>query len=143
MPGTCTVALKHPHGLVLELYNEVMEAEPLPGGGMRDVKRFRVNHKAGKVILNGWNTRPKKGEPRMPAVGGSFALTHNVDKDFFDEWLKQHADADIVVNKLIFSTPNQNDVTKEAKSLDRQGLKSGLEPLDRANLPKGVSTATV
>lgn len=54
-----------------------------------------------------------------------YALTKNVDADFFALWLEQNKDAPYVQNKLIFAMPNATDAdacareTKSARSASR------------------------
>lgn len=137
MPGTVTVALKLPHGLICRLHTMVDVEEPLPGGGTKTVKRAQPTGVTFK--LNGY-LRPARGdEPPPPAMPGAFALTHNIDKDTFEEWMRQNQDLDLVKNKLIFASEKADYVRREAH--EHEGLKCGLEPIDRSKLPKKIQSA--
>jgi len=60
-------------------------------------------------------------------------LTHGVDADFFAAWMDANKDSDVVKGGHIFAHAKTNEVVAEAK--DKISLKTGLEPLDRNNLP--------
>ena len=137
MAGTVTVALRHPHGIICRLHKQEDTEEPLPGGGTKTVKRWLPDGRQFK--LNGYS-RPARGdEPPPPATMGGFTLTHNVDKDLFDEWMAQNKDHDLIKNGLLFAHEKPNNTGAEAR--EKRDVKSGLEPLDRNALPKGISTA--
>lgn len=133
MTSTVTVACKMPHGLVCRLFRMVDNPEPLPGGGTKNVKRAMVQPEL-TFKLNGYLVPAKRDEPPPPAMPSAFALTHGVDKDLFDEWLKQNKDLDLVRAGLVFAYEDENETKAQVK--DSKSLKCGLEPLDRSNLPK-------
>lgn len=137
MSETITVACKLPHGLVLRLHHKVETQEPLPGGGTKKVPRWMPNPQAPTVVLKGYLQKYKPGNAPM-SVGSQFALTEGVDKDFFDEWLKQNQDLDAVANGLVFASEKFDTVTGLMK--DFSGTRSGLEPIDPDKLPRGVSS---
>ena len=56
------------------------------------------------------------------------------------EWLKQNQTHDAVISGLIFCADKR--VNAEAKAREGAKLRSGFEPLDPANLPRGIQTAT-
>jgi hypothetical protein len=126
MPDTVTVASKLQNGLVLQLYKMVPTREPLPGGGTRETKRAEKVHQpitiAGCAVFRGVDLAER--EPKV--LTGGYALTHGVDAEFFAEWLRQNADADIVRNKLVFA--HATDTAGQAK--EHAALKSGAEPLE-------------
>ncbi len=133
--ATVTVALKHPHGLVLRLYDMVEVNEPVMGGGSRLVKVARYNGK--QVILKGYS--PKGSSVPLPAVDSSFALTSGVPKDFWDAWLAQNRDHPFVVNGIIFASTDSKYVGD--KSREREELRCGMEPLNPSKLPvSGIQT---
>ena len=74
---------------------------------------------------------PPEGFPAKPEMVGGYALTHGIDKDFWDEWVKQHKDAPYVKSGMIMAYESVD----AAKGFSRERAKelSGLEPLD----PKG------
>ena len=134
MPGQVTVACKLPHGLILQLCKEVEEPEQ----GQAGHKLVKVwKRQPERVKINGYLA---KYQPDLPpaAENSSYALTHGVDKEFWDQWLAQNRELDMVKAKLIFASEKQDTVTQAMKTYD--GTKCGLEPLDRNKLPKNIST---
>jgi hypothetical protein len=132
MAGTVTVACKLPAGLVLRVFDMVETQEPVMGGGYRAVKVAR--ERPHRITLKGWS-HAQNMAPNAPIIGG-FALTPNVDKDFWDAWLTQNQELDAVRNGLIFA--HEKPVNAEAEAKDKKTVKSGLERLDPAKLPKGI-----
>ena len=130
--STVTVALKAPHGLKLRLF-EFKETEvAVLGGGLKSQKEaFPID---GEVVLNGTSMK-KEDAPHCLIIDG-FALTPNVNKEFFDKWMTQNKDHHIVKNGLIFACASQHDAQDQANA--RVALKSGLEPLDPESLPRGL-----
>lgn len=133
MPGVVTVGCKLPHGLILQLQEKRTRPEPVMGGGFKDVDRWE---KTGKAIkINGYAQRPDKA-PETSLVasdgrGNAFALTRNVDADFFDHWLKQNADMDVVTRGMIFASARPGDVEGHAK--EHKTERSGFERFDPEN----------
>ena len=129
-----TVACKLPHGLILRLFEMESANEPVMGGGYREVKRAR---QTGSTVRVNGNAVPFGVRPDHPIVAG-YALTHGVDKDFFDEWMKQNRDSDIVKNHLVFAYERAESARDAAKDHAKQ--RSGLEPIEPdtdPRLPKG------
>lgn len=118
-----TVACKIPNGLILRLFKMEDAQEPMFGGGFRKVKRAA---QVGQTVTINGPALPK-GARAIFAPGG-YALTPNVPKDFFEQWLKQNHDHEAVVRKLIFAQVAHDDVAAEAE--EHSKVKSGLEPLD-------------
>lgn len=123
---TVTVACKFPPGLVLQHQKSRKIQVPLMGGGYTEVVEFhRVGqqvHVRGPGIAHG-----VKGY-RAPELEGGYALTHKVDGAFFDEWLKQNADTDLVRNKIVFAASESDDVEAEAR--DNESRVTGFEPVN-------------
>lgn len=141
MPGTLTVGCKLPNGLVLQVFDMEEHAVPVLGGGTKMEKRA-VPAKAGmRLKLNGWARRPN--DPFRHPIMHGVALTHNVDADFFNEWLRQNRDSDVVKNGVVFAATKDSEVAAQAK--DKATLRSGFEEVDRDNLPeefrKKITTA--
>lgn len=136
MAGTVTVACKLPHGLVLRLFDMVDYDEAQSGGGFKTVKRAFPRDKT--VTLNGYLTPHRFAEIQPAAPNSSYALTHGVDKDFFDEWMRQNASLAAVQNKLIFANEKQDSVNGMVR--DNKARRCGMEPIDRDKLPRGVQT---
>jgi hypothetical protein len=132
MAGTVTVACKLPHGLILRLFRMETRNEPVMGGGTREVQ---VATQVGEpVVIKGY-AAPFGQVPSVPIEGG-YALTPNVDADFWAAWVKQNEDHDAVRNRLIFA--NEKSESAQRKAKDQTKVRSGLEPIDPQRLPKGI-----
>jgi len=105
------------------------------GGGSRKVKK--AVPVPGRITLKG-NAFAVDRAPKAEIVCG-YALTPGVDAEFFEEWLRQNADHDAVRNGMIFAHMKAEDVSAEAR--EKKDVKSGLEPINRNKLPKGIETA--
>lgn len=139
MSDTLTVACKLPHGLVLRLHEMVEINEPTAGGSFRKVKRAQVIGEP--VTIRGYLRRFDRATEQAPlASGSSFALTQGVDADFFKKWLDQNKDLDAVRNGLIYAHGDADFVEGFIK--EHAAVKSGLEPVDPNNLPKGIKAFT-
>lgn len=132
MPGQVTVACKVPNGVLLRLFKMVPSSEPVLGGGRRETTIAEVI--AAPVKIHG-PARPFGADPVALVVGG-YALTPNVDADFFAEWMRQNADHDMVKNNLIFAHEKRDTVEKKAE--DRSEVLSGLQPMDMSMVQKGT-----
>lgn len=73
---------------------------------------------------------PPVGFPERPEIINGAALTHGVDKDWFDEWLVQNKLNPIVINKMVFAHETMDGVRGESADLSK--FLSGLEPIDPA-----------
>lgn len=134
--STVTVACKLPHGLVLRLFRMEDYEVPVPGGGTRTEKR--AVQKGESIKVNG--VAVPYGKAPTTIISDGYALTTNVPSDFFEEWLRQNAEADYVKNKMIFAKPREEDVKAFAK--ENAGRRSGLEPIDPEKPPvRGVAKA--
>ncbi|MDG4874187.1 hypothetical protein P9273_03625 [Mesorhizobium sp. WSM4935] len=135
MSATVTVACKLPHGLVLRLHKMEDVNEPTAGGGFRKVKRAQV---VGEPVTIKGYSRPfdRRTEQAPAAVTSSYALTRGVDADFFKAWLDQNKDLDAVKNNLIWAHDDTDMVEGFIK--EHAAQKSGFEPVDPNNLPRGI-----
>lgn len=124
-----TVACKLPHGLRLRIFRMVDGTENISGNNVRMVKT--AEQVGEDVVIKG--VAVEFG--REKALASGFALTPNVDKEFFDEWLKQNAQHDAVKNGLIFAATTRDAV--EGKAEDNKSIRSGLEPLDMSMVKRG------
>jgi hypothetical protein len=130
MAGTVTVALKLPHGLVLRLFDMVKKVEPAFGGGVREFEIAQA--KPQRVTLNGY-AAPWGMSPNCIVVGG-YALTPNVDAEFFQTWMAQNKESNLVKNHLIFAYARDNDTS--AKAREYEATRCGLEPIDPEKPPQ-------
>lgn len=135
MTATVSVACKLPHGLELRLFNIVDAVESNALGEIRAVKRAEPLPTT--VTIRGYLEKQRPDQP-MPARGSSYAITHGVDKEFFDKWLVQNKDHDAVKNKLIFASEKQDTVRGMMNEF--KSTRSGFEPVDPNNLPKNIQT---
>lgn len=128
-----TVACKIPMGLVLQCCRKTTYFEDTPGGAR---ERVRYDKHGQRFVARGtsYPALPPKGFPqRVPTVGG-YALTQGIPADFWEQWLEQNADTDMVKNKLIFAYASLVDVRDEAREYAH--VLSGLEPLVPDNDPR-------
>ncbi len=121
--ATVTVACKMPNGMILQLCKPMVHREPILGGGAREVTQW---HPYGPKVKVHGPARPFGAAPATRVVGG-YALTSGVPADFFAEWLEQHKEDAVVVNKMIMAHGNPNWIAGWAK--DHRTLQSGLQPL--------------
>lgn len=124
-----TVACKLSTGLVLQLYEMRDTMENVSGNNSRVVK---IAHPVGDPVTVRGTATPFGVQ--KPLVGG-YALTPNVDKEFFDEWTRQNKDHAAVKNGMIFARESRDDV--EGMAEERADLKSGQEPLDMTMVKQG------
>ncbi len=129
MPDTVSVGCKIPNGLMLQLYRVETYDEQLMAGGTRKAKR--AIPEGLPVKLNGCARRVGKDMPHQILMGAG--ITHGVDADFFNEWVRRNADSDVVKKGLVFSQTKPGEI--EAQVKDHRTLKSGMEPIDPRNLP--------
>jgi hypothetical protein len=86
---------------------------------------------------------PPKGFPPPPEMMNGAALTRGVDKDWFDEWLRQHRRDPIVINKMIFAAETDDALRGESAELSK--FLSGLDPVnpgDDSRIPKSTRIGT-
>jgi hypothetical protein len=126
-PKLVTVACKIPQGVRLQLCRRVDFVEDTPSGPRQ---KFRYD-KFGDVVLVRGPAIPRSYDAKfpMPEIVGGAALTRNVDGDFWREWLKQHADSDLVKGKMIFAY-DQNTDHVQKRAIEQKDIRSGLEPVD-------------
>lgn len=133
MTKTVTVACKLPHGLILRVFKMVDVEEAQPAGSVRTVPR--AQQVGAPVTIKGYLQKYDPSNPPV-AVAPSFALTHGVDKEFFEEWLRQNHDHAAVVNNLIFASDKASTVNGRVK--EHADQPNGFEPIDRNRLPKRI-----
>ncbi len=129
---TVTVASKLPMDFVLQLHDKVTRHEPVIGGGMREFAVYQQRFGAPTYIINGNSWAQNKGPHQQ--IQSGFAITHGIPKAFWEEWLDQQGNSDIVRNGMIFAHSDLASVTAHAK--ENENEKSGLERLDPADMKK-------
>ena len=118
------IACKHPNGVVLNL--DRYEVTNKTSNSIQ-----RVNGKA-TVTLAGWSHRQNQPDP-TEGLGG-YAFTP-VPLDFWQEWVKQHPDFPMIVDKIIVG-PHKDPVTQARDHADipkmfapTDGVVKGITPL--------------
>ncbi|SDR17568.1 hypothetical protein [Paraburkholderia tuberum] len=134
--ATVIVASKLPMDLIARLYNAVERAEPVMGGGVRKFRVYEPRPDTKAFIFQG-NSFPQNKGAHQRIVAG-YALTHDIPKAFWDEWLAQNEKSDYITNGMIFAHTQDGSTVAHAKEME--GEKSNLERLDPDNLPKGLKT---
>lgn len=138
MGDKVTVACKLPHGVRLRTFNMEKDREPVMGGGTREVKKAVWDGR--EFVIKGV-AAPAGMAPKARMMGG-FALTPGVDKDFWEAWLAQNKESDMVKNGLIFAQTQGDRASLRDNVKDHVKQRSGLEPIDPNNLPvKGIEQA--
>lgn len=69
-------------------------------------------------------------------VIGGYGLTENVDKDYFEKWLKQHANQRYVKGEMVFAQAKMNSA--QSKASENASVKTGLEGLPQDKPVEGV-----
>lgn len=96
--------------------------------GPRDVVRW---DRTGKIVRIRGTAYPRgtppEGFPEKPTLVAGFALTPDVDKEFWDEWLKQNAKAAYVTSGMLMAYEKLDTVKGVAS--DFRSEVSGLEPM--------------
>jgi hypothetical protein len=107
------------------------------GGGTRQgqIAEPREMNDIHEVRLNGY-TVPRGRDRVTQVLGGNigYALTPGVDREFFEEWLRQNKSMPAVVKGLIFASDSMDTLTKRSK--EHAKTKNGLEPIDPKNPPR-------
>ena len=85
---------------------------------------------AGTAFPNG-NT---EGMER-PDMASGFAMTHGVDREFFEEWMSQNEGHPAVMAGLIYCSPKVDDAKAYAK--EHKALDSGLGPVKHSKNAQG------
>ena len=132
--ATVTIGCKLPHGIILRLFDLVDKVETTPAGSRTVKEAVELPQ---RVVLNGFS-HPQNAAPKCLIVEGA-AITNGVDKDFWELWLLQNKDSDLVKNKMIWAHEKGGQAEAEAK--DRKSQRSGLERLDPSKLPSKIKMA--
>ncbi len=91
---------------------------------------LHLDHGGKRVTLKGINSS---------SVLNGHGITHGVDKDFFEAWMKAHKDDAPVKSGLIFAHASESSVRDEAK--EKEKSKSGFERLDPDKPAPGIKKA--
>lgn len=72
-------------------------------------------------------------------VVGGHGITYDVDAEFFEAWLKAHADRDMVKGGFVFA--HEKASSAKAEAADKESNKSGLEAIKPDAPENGVKTS--
>ena len=97
--GTVTIACKIPQGLMMRVFDMQDQDQPVMGGGVK-VTKVAVERPE-QVFIYGCS-HPQNAMPKTQIAGG-FALTHNVDREFWELWHEQNKSSQMVKTGLIFA----------------------------------------
>lgn len=132
---TVVVASKLPMTIELQLCRPETKAV----SGRFGTEKETVHVKHGKAWWIRGTSRPNGTLPkgyRLPdVVDGGAALTPNVDADFFEQWLEQNRDTEIVRNRMIFAHASRDHV--EGMAADHAAELSGLDAINPEQDAKG------
>lgn len=121
--GYVTVACKLPNGLILHIDKMETIFEPVMGGGTRESK---IASRLGEAVkING--NAVKFGDIPAFTIAGGYALTTNVPAEFWDAWLAQNKDSDMVKNGLVFAHGKSDYAADKAK--EQKDVLSGLHAI--------------
>lgn len=133
---TVAVASKLPMTVELQLCRPETKAVT----GRYGTEQETVNVKYGKTYWIRGTSRPAgtlpKGYKLPDVVDGGAAITPNVDADFFEQWLDQNKDTEIVRNGMIFAHASRDHV--EGMAAERAAELSGLDPINPDQKPDGT-----
>ena len=132
--NTVVVAFKHPGSLVLDMdTNARSEGE---GGSLMYLPSDD------RYTINGTNASRHQGSIVVPDTADrpglvyGYGITEGVPADFWAEWMKRNARSPFVLKGLLFAGKDMKEV--EAQAREKQGLKSGFDPLDQDKPVPGV-----
>jgi len=128
-------SINNPDFVTPESKNTVSVGCKLPHGMHLDIRV--LGQPTRRVTLKGTNSL-NTGLIRVATIGG-YAVTENVPKEFFEEWMRRNSEHPAVKNNLIFAHGQLASVRSMAKELEDQ--ETGLEPINPTALPKGVENA--
>jgi hypothetical protein len=108
---------------------QIIEKREMSSQGAKDVKEaIRV----GNVVRLRGTSFPRgtlpEGFPEKPLIVAGAAMNPGIDKEWFDEWLRQNKLNPLVQNGMIFAHENLDHVTGQAR--EQIANQSGLEPVD-------------
>lgn len=127
---TVTIACKLPNGLILKVYDMVEMDEPVMGGPPRRKKEAR---QIGEPVTIKGNSVPMNVQLETP-FQNSYALTHNVDAEFWERWYEQNKTSAIVRNGLIYASDKALNV--QAFTKEHKDVRSGFERMAQAGDPR-------
>lgn len=134
MTEMVTVACSLPNGLIIEEFREEDAIEPNPMGG-RPVKIWRRTGKRYKIP--GAALQPPGSVRQNAPMMSGYALKR-IPKSVWEHFVKLNHDADVLKSGCLFAHVDHHQVGDQAIEQQREGFKTGFDPLDPKNLPKGM-----
>jgi hypothetical protein len=139
-----TVASCWPHEIETYICRPI-EAAVTGQYGSTTEKQFRRDPSTRQFFLGVGRPRgePPPGYPdppptiRMKRKDGSFclyALTHGVDAAWWEEWVEQNKDTEMVRNLVVRAAPTDDELRAAIK--ENPEIRSGFEPVDPENDPR-------
>lgn len=116
--GKVIVASKLPMALELQLEVKTTTMHRYKG----EVWPEEVYAKQGDIFTIAGTAYPVGAPPEgvewadRPKMIAGYALTYNVDAEFWEKWLEQKGDTPMVKNRLIFAFPDEASVRAECKN---------------------------
>jgi len=107
--------------------------EPVLGGPPRRKKEAMA---IGDPVTIKGNSLPMNIQSDAPFSQG-FALTHNVDAEFWEKWYEQNKTSPIVRNGLIYASDKQLNI--QAHTKDHKDVRSGFERMSPDGDPRAPS----
>jgi hypothetical protein len=71
---------------------------------------------------------PPKGYIKRPEEVLGYSITKGIPRDFFEEWMKQYGQTEMVKNRLIYACDTYDEIEGEAR--ENEGVKDAFSPLD-------------
>jgi hypothetical protein len=98
--------------------------------------------RVGKVVRLRGTSYPRgtipDGFPERPVIIDGAAMNFGIDKEWFEEWERQHKLDPLVMNQMIFGRENYDHVVGIAK--ETAAIKSGLDPMDPKTMGRDPRT---
>lgn len=116
---TCIVCCKLPHGLILE------SGYSIKNGNVVRLPEYKRVTLAGSNLTTLQIAAENPGAPVVSSPRVRAGITVNVDEAFFDKWVKDHYDSNLVRNNLIWKCATLAEA--QAKSLDDAARPMGME----------------
>ena len=120
---TVVVCCKLPQGHRARLHSWI--ERDIEVNGVR--QKMRMSTPTGEEMLFKGPAHGQNEGPRV-AMAGGFGLTFGVPKDFWDKWVAQHGELDLVKKGLIFARESNNKAIGAAK--ERRDESTGLSRID-------------
>lgn len=123
---TVAVACKIPHGIIIQAYSKVTEHEPVVGGGMRAVDRYRPVGSQYKV--HGTLAKVGQRAPYIRDNSGGYAITEGIPLETWESFMQHNKDSAFVTNHLLFGHEKLDTVMGWAN--EHKAVRTNFEHLD-------------